>query len=550
MINVSAEFRETLNTRTDFEEYADVAFADGTTLTLGPANFTVRNNYVVDGAGANSFPLGNAIQKRIQIEIMNDFGQYDDIGFYGARIKLYLKFRLSNSVETVEKGLYTVTEPETLGETIIVTAYDDMYKADATYTTGIRFPATLQDMLVDICDTLSIPLLSTRFNNMGFEVPALPEEDYTFRQIISYIAMIAGGNARVDNKGYLEIISYSKGATPTQTLSNWKSLTADAGDITITGVKTTYSVEGETVEVMAGEPGYMITVDNPLISGDPKAAVELISEIITGLTFRKFNGTHIANPVVEFMDTIAVQDRKGNVYTSIVTDVDFELCGLTTVSNRASSAIRNNAVYSSPESKAEIKANIAIAAERTARELSIANLQQALNSSSGMYETHVTMEDGSTVYYFHNKPTIEESATVIKFAAEGIGVSVDGGKTYPYGFTVTGEMVARILSADGINADWITTGAIRSTDFSMGYLDKFYPSVRLFPADDLYPSNGEQIIKGMEIDFDSHTIRGVFWTIPLEALTERVEQLEKTVKKLTTSPPYPVSVINKDEIGG
>lgn len=85
---------------------------------------------------------------------------------------------------------------------------------------------------------------------------------------------------------------------------------------------------------------------------------------------------------------------------------------------------------------------------------------EILAQSSGLYCTPVPQEDGSTIYYCHDKQTLAESTYVIKFTAQAIGFSTDGGSTYPYGFTVTGEMVAAILSANGVNADWINTGEL------------------------------------------------------------------------------------------
>ena len=43
-------------------------------------------------------------------------------------------------------------------------------------------------------------------------------------------------------------------------------------------------------------------------------------------------------------------------------------------------------------------------------------------------------------------------------------MSNDGGKTYPYGFFLTGDLIAKILYAHGINADYIDTGALTVRD--------------------------------------------------------------------------------------
>ena len=83
-----------------------------------------------------------------------------------------------------------------------------------------------------------------------------------------------------------------------------------------------------------------------------------------------------------------------------------------------------------------------------------------------MYSTAEKQPDGSTIYYLHDKPTIAESQNVIKLTAEAISFSTDGGKNYPYGFTITGEMITRLLYTEGINADYINTGALTVKDKS------------------------------------------------------------------------------------
>ena len=39
-------------------------------------------------------------------------------------------------------------------------------------------------------------------------------------------------------------------------------------------------------------------------------------------------------------------------------------------------------------------------------------------------------------------------------------MSNDGGKTYPYGFILTGDLITKILYAEGINADYINAGKL------------------------------------------------------------------------------------------
>lgn len=469
MINVSNDFKERMKESRTFKSYAEITFPDGKALTLDSSQFTVGNNNLVDGAGISSFPIGVAVQKNIQIEILNDAEQYKDYDFVGAKIRNYLDFRLNNgTTERIEKGTYTVVSPETYGETVIITAYDDMYKADQDYSTKLTFPQTAGSLLRDICSTCDITLGSTTFLHDDFIIQNKPAGK--FREIIGYIAMIACGNARIDVRNRLQIIPYDFTGFETEenyhVLSEWQAPKIEYNDSVITGFKTV--IKGDTseedVEVIAGTNDYLITVQNPLISGREESVLSWLLERIGNVPFRPFSGDLVSNPLIEFMDLAKVQDRRGRLYNSFITDVNFLLPGYTTVKNSSPSQEKSAMSYASDASKVEIRVRKLVNQEKTDRELAISKLNQALEESSGMYSTEEVQPDGSTIYYLHNKSTIAESKNVMKLTAEAIGFSVDGGNTYPYGFTIDGEMIMRIIQTEGLNADWITSGAFTVKD--------------------------------------------------------------------------------------
>jgi hypothetical protein len=64
----------------------------------------------------------------------------------------------------------------------------------------------------------------------------------------------------------------------------------------------------------------------------------------------------------------------------------------------------------------------------------------------------------------HDKPTLAESMKIWKQTADAFAVSTDGGVTYTAGFDVEGNAVVNILSAIGVNADWVRTGKLLSND--------------------------------------------------------------------------------------
>lgn len=464
MVNVSNEFKQLMKQRTDFRAEATVTFSDDSTLDLSPANFTIKNNGYTDGAGSNGLPLGVLIGKTIGIELDNHNGNLSAYDFFGAEIALRLCFQLSSSVEKINVGAFTVLTPQTGGETIIISATDASWRTDKTYTTNVTFPATISTLFSDACDSCGIAYQSATFRNSSFTVDALPEGEYTFRQIFGYIACIAGGNARINRQGYMEIISYDLSYTAYHDLTDWINLTLDTSDITLTGLKTSKTEtndEGNNVktDVMQGADGYVIAVTNPLIVGKESDALALMSENLVGATFRKFSGDYIGYPIADFMDAVKITDRKGNSYWSVITDIDFTVSGMTTLSNSALSAVQNAGTYPSMENKAVIEARKLVAAERSARETAIAQLNTLLAQSSGMYTTSAPQEDGSTIYYLHDKPTLSESTNVMKLTSDAIGFSTDGGETYPFGLAVNGDTITRILSAVGVNAEWVKIGS-------------------------------------------------------------------------------------------
>lgn len=469
MIHVSSEFKEIMMQRQDFKENAEVTFSDGTVLHLEEKDFSITNNSVVDSADANAVPIGAAICRNIQMELLNEDDHLEKYDFHGARIRLYLTFQLSDTIEKIEFGTFTVTAPECYGTTVVVNASDDMYKANVAYSTDLLFPATAGAVLRDACSRCSILMGTTSFLHDDFQIQTKPSGDYTFRQVIGYLAMIACGNARINRSGKLEILTYDLDFTrECHNLTEWKSLTMDTSDITITGIQTTRKVkktEGEKeteVEetVRAGSEGYMLTVSNPLASGNEETLVSWIHEKISGVPFRRFTGDYITYPLAEFMDLAKITDWRGNIYHTFVTDVNFVFFGITTLKNSAESGLRNAAKYGSEDTQTNVHLQELIEQERTDRKEAIKKLGDSLNAGGGLYATYEKQPDGSTITYLHDKPTLKESKTVIKITAEAIGVSNDGGKNYLYGFVLDGDIIAKILYAHGIDADYINTGAI------------------------------------------------------------------------------------------
>lgn len=549
MINVSDEFKNTMQNRTNFEEEATVTLADGTVLELTAKDFTITNNYMTEGAGIEQIPIGVAVSKSVQIEIMNDDEHLSVYDYFGAVINLRLKFRLEERSETIQLGRYTVISPATTGETVIISAVDDMWKTNGKYATDLTYPTTARSVLDEICRKCDLIPADLDFKNNDFRILKAIDNAYTYRAVIGHIAMIAGGNAIMTRDGKLRIISYDftafdnlpiiNGGTfnpwnnPTSLdggtfnpwndgdtadggafgdrtsfhmLYQWKELNVCSDDVVITGVKVEYyGVNGEDQSVMEGTEGYVLAVNNPLIAGNEAELAKLLGVALIGATFRKFEGEHIAYPLAEFMDAALIIDRKNNAYKTYITDINYNFCGYTTIKNSAEESLRNGSTYINDSTQAYIDARKLVATERSERDKAVEYLANQLKNSSGLYMTEEVQDDGSVIYYMHDKPTMKESMVVWKLTAMALGVSTDGGKTFPYGFTVDGDLITKILHTEGIDANYVTiknltvgdnvkigkAGEDRITELTKNTVTTDYINALNVSASSIVSSNGE-----------------------------------------------------------
>ena len=91
-------------------------------------------------------------------------------------------------------------------------------------------------------------------------------------------------------------------------------------------------------------------------------------------------------------------------------------------------------------------------------------LAEQIATSSGLFTTSEAKDDGSYVWYMHDKATLADSQVVWKFAADVIAVSNDGQKTWVTALNSDGMALLQRIYAVGINADFVTAGRLQSRD--------------------------------------------------------------------------------------
>lgn len=507
MRNLSTEFKEQQNSgNRNYLKYADFTFTDGSTLSITDKDLWSNGFKFEDAVSqSGSFDIGAAIVNKLTLQINNFSGKYTDYIWDGARVVCHIGLELSAGIEKIRICTMKVTDAPYQNTAIIsLTCEDSMRLFDRDYSESkLTYPATRLQIIQDACNVCGVTLQSTRFDNDDFVIQNRPDDSsITFRQVIAWVAQMGcqwakcdeygrlcfgwyerevpdnfydlvetpwkdvEGNDILDTTGEQIITIMQTGITAIQT----NGFTPWLYDLEITGVKVTEYVENssqnEAKTYQSGKSGYVIEIsDNKLIQeGSGEKICQIIADRCVGLKFRPFTTGALTNIAWEAGDTIEISDRNGKQYKSFLTSVALNPGAFEQLECSAKSVSRNKQKQYSLNQQVQAENKKNLKDERTAREKALEELSQRLAESSGTYTTVETQPDGSNIYYLHNKPQLSDSDIVWKMTAEAWAVSTDGGQHWNGGMTVDGDVIARILTATGVNADWINTGTIKAID--------------------------------------------------------------------------------------
>lgn len=506
MRDISDRFKnEQNNDNRNYLKYADITLTDGTVINLTNADFWSNGMKFEDSVSDdNTFNIGSANINTLNLSINNFDGKYTDYDFTDATVICYVGIELepedtSALLDTTGDKILDTTGNEIIVHknaliekirictmTVIDTPYqnttiieleceDNMRKFDRDYSASkLKYPATRKQIIQDACKVCGVTLDTLNFYQDSYQIPARPDDEaLTFRQVIAWTCQIGCQYARCDKYGRLTIKWYDTEIADANrvTINSTNGFTPNLDDVVITGVQVTEYLESTSTDEEAssylyGEEGYVLKISaNKLIpQGTGEVVANIIGEKCVGMSFRPFETECLTDIVLEAGDAVLITDRKGNKYKSFLTNVVLQPGSFEQISCNAESAARNSSKTYSLVTQAAVDARKSVWRERTTREQALQEFKDRLDNSTGVYTTVQTQQDGSQIFYLHDKPTLAESKAVWKMTAEAWGVSTDGGQTWNGGMTVDGDTIVRILNAVGVNADWINAGAITVTD--------------------------------------------------------------------------------------
>ena len=513
MKNVSSAFREELKKdNRNYIKSADITLKSGTVLKVDNSDLW-QNGMKLDTATSNpnSFDLGAIITGQLTLTLNNideKFSDYDFTDCTATNVKVGLKLP-DGTTESLSYGKFYLNEAKYNGSIITLTFYDSIYKFDRPYSkSSLSYPATLRQIVQDACSVCGVTLGTVTFDQDDFVVQERPDDSsITFRQVLQWVGQIACYYFYADSQGRLSMKWYDLSAfedadniflkdsdgnfvldaqedkiftfvengtiypgttMPHHNIASFVSLNTGLDDVVITGIKVIQEVDGESggkeeISYQSGNDGYVLAVSkNKLIQGDSGNTIaSLLGTKIIGMRFRTFSASGLSDPTIEAGDPVVLIDRKGNSYQSYITNNVFQPGAYQSTSLGAETPARKSATRYSQITQVYVDYRKEIEKERTDREEALEELGEQIKGSSGLFTTIETQPDGSKTYFLDNKPILSESDIVWSMTAEAWGVSTDGGKTQNAGMTVDGDTIVRILTAVGVNADWIKTGALR-----------------------------------------------------------------------------------------
>lgn len=542
MISVSDEFKQALEKDDCFFAVAcTITLQNGTILDIDDSKIW-SDGFVIDEATSNSgsFDVGAAIIQKLTLRLNNISGELEEYDFSKAKVSnVKLSVELpSGKTESIQKGIYTVDEASHDGDVIVLECLDNMHKTDASYQKSqLIYPATLLQIVQDICTCCDLTLAadSIDFENCNYTIEEKPSADATFRDVLIWVGQISGHYWRCNNYGQLTARWYSE--TDLEEEKNvhvFKENTVadidpDTDDVVITNVRIiTENENSEEVTFQDGSDGYTIEVsDNALITEKNGSEIaQMLRLRVIGLRFRPLTLEVKANPRIEAGDGAVIYDGEKK-YKTFLTNCTFSADGNTQLKNEAESAIRNSAGNFSRGTQAYRNLRKQLQKNRSEFSKALEDLAEQINNSNGLYPITIEQEDGSSILYFCDAPKIEDAKAVIKLSAAGWAMSSDGGKTWNSGALVDGEMIAKLLKAQGISADWINTGALRVLNKDgkeVLYINAETGEVRATPT--LFSLSGKSVA-----DIASDAVNDFISTVYKEDLEKLQDQIDGKVEE-------------------
>jgi hypothetical protein len=147
---------------------------------------------------SNKFEIGTVSAAMVNLSLLG----VNEV-FETATFKPYIGLDVNGTVEWVPIGVFFADDVDRKKDVTKLTLFDGMIKLEQAYFSNLSFPATITNVVNEICTKTGFQFVGV-LPNYSIEKP----EGFTYREVVGFIAALCGGFAKFTRDGKLTIKSY------------------------------------------------------------------------------------------------------------------------------------------------------------------------------------------------------------------------------------------------------------------------------------------------------------------------------------------------------
>lgn len=252
-------------------------------------------SYETSSSSEEYLQLGSAVSAKIEFSIK----RIDEL-FENTEIPIEIGLKLpSGKYEYIPVGFFTAEHPTNDQATTTFTAYDRMMKTTGLYVSNLTYPASAVSVLNEISADCGVPVDVSNIDS-SIMISTKPA-GYTYREMIGYIASMAGGFACVDRTGTIVIKWYSD---VDYKLDVTRIMSFEKDESNYNLEKLSCNVDNSTTLTSGG--GILgVTFDNPFMTQD---RLDNIFKKLSGFSYRGASVKTLGDVRLDPWDMITVED--------------------------------------------------------------------------------------------------------------------------------------------------------------------------------------------------------------------------------------------------
>lgn len=413
------------------------------------ANFK-KLSYETSSSSEEYLQLGSAVAAKIEITIK----RIDEL-FENTEIPVEIGLKLpSGKYEYIPVGFFTAEHPTNDQTTTTFTAYDRMMKTTGLYVSNLTYPASAVSVLNEISAGCGVPVDVSNIDS-SIMISTKPA-GYTYREMIGYIASMAGGFACVDRTGTIVIKWYSD---VDYKLDVTRIMSFEKDESNYNLEKLSCNVDNSTTLTSGG--GILgVTFDNPFMTQD---RLDNIFKKLSGFSYRGASVKTLGDVRLDPWDMITVEDGE-YAYKVPVMNIQQEYDGglAMTITSYGKTQTEQEVDFKGPttQQNKRIYSDLMLAKELIAKKVDAewvkANTVQAEtiasinNELQNIYNNYLKSETADIKYANIDFSNIGKAAMEYFYAHSGLIKNVVVGDQQ-----ITGELIGVTIKGDLIEGNTI-----------------------------------------------------------------------------------------------